>query len=174
MDNNYIAAVLFFLPAGLSNTAPVLANRIPIWNRWTTPIDFGRSWRGKRITGDNKTWRGLVSGTLLAGLAAVIIAKLVPEVIVNDKIFVTGLLLGFGALAGDAFESFLKRQANIKPGHSWFPWDQIDYIVGGLLFALPVAPLPLWAIITIVIVYFPLHLLIAYLAYKLGLKSTPI
>jgi len=174
MDHNYLAAVLFFLPAGIANTAPVFANRIPLWNRWNTPVDFGKSWRDIRITGDNKTWRGIVSGTVLAGISAVVIAWLVPEVIVNDKVFLTGLLLGFGALFGDATESFVKRQRGIKPGNSWFPWDQIDYIVGGLLFVLPIAPLPLWAIITIFIAYFPLHLLVAYLAYKLGLKSTPI
>lgn len=174
MDHNYIAAILFFLPAGLSNTAPVFANKIPIWNKWNTPVDFGKSWRGVRITGDNKSWRGIISGTLFAGLTAVVVAHYVPETIVNDQVFLTGILLGLGALTGDAVESFIKRQRGIKPGSSWFPWDQVDYIIGGLLFVLPVADLPVWAIVTIFVAYFPLHLLIAYLAFRIGLKSTPI
>lgn len=174
MDNNYLAAILFFAPAGIANAAPVIANRIPLWNRWKTPVDFGRSWHGKRLTGANKTWRGIVSGIILGGLSALLIGKLVPETIVNDQVFLTGALLGVGALVGDAVESCVKRQLGITPGTKWFPWDQIDYIVGGLIFVLPVADLPLWAIVTIIIAYFPLHLLFAYIGYLLGLKSTPI
>lgn len=174
MDHNYLAAALFFAPAGLANLTPVLVNKIPYLNQWKTPVDFGKSCRGKRITGDNKTWRGIISGTLVAGVSAIGISKVSPETIINNHIFITGLLLGFGALVGDAFESFIKRQYGIKPGTSWFPWDQTDYIAGGLLFVLPVAALPGWAIITIIGVYFPLHLLVAYLAYRLGLKSSPI
>lgn len=174
MDYNYLAAVLFFLPAGLSNLAPVLANKIPLWNRWNTAIDFGVSYKGKRITGDNKRWRGVISGALLGGVSAVLIAKVVPETIINDHVFWTGFLLGLGALAGDCVESIIKRRLGIKPGDSWFPWDQIDYIIGGLVLVLPVADLPFWAILTIMIVYFPLHLLVAYIGYLLGLKSTPI
>ena len=174
MDNNYIAVILFFAPAGIANAAPVLANRMPVWNRWKTPLDFGKSWHGKRITGDNKTWRGLISGIILGGISAVLISKLVPETIVNDIVFATGALLGAGALVGDAIESIVKRQRGIAPGTKWFPWDQVDYIIGGLLFVLPIAHLPQWAILTIVIAYFPLHLLFAYIGYLFGLKSTPI
>ncbi len=174
MDNNYIAALLFFLPAGIANAIPPIANKIPLWNRWKTPIDFGVSYRGVRLTGDNKTWRGIVSGTLVAGLAAVLISQIVPETIVNDQVFLTGTLLGLGALVGDAIESVFKRQMGKKPGTSWVPWDQVDYILGALLFVLPVAPLPAWAILTIALVYFPGHFLFSYIGYKLRLKTTPI
>ncbi len=174
MDHNYVAALLFFLPAGVANAMPPIANKIPIWNKWTTPVDFGLSARGARLTGNNKTWRGIVTGALVAGLTAVLIARFVPETIVNDRVFLTGFLLGLGALLGDAAESFVKRQRGIKPGMSWRPWDQVDYIIGALLFVLPIAPLPLWAILTIVLVYFPGHFVVAFIGYKLGLKSTPI
>lgn len=174
MDHNYIAAILFFLPAGVANAIPPIANKIPIWNRWKTPVDFGKSWRGVRLTGDNKTWRGILSGTLVAGLVAVGISRLVPETIINDQVFVTGMLLGCGALVGDSIESFIKRRHGIKPGQTWLPWDQIDYIIGALAFVLPVAPLPFWAIAIIIVVYFPGHFLFSYIGYKLHLKSTPI
>lgn len=174
MDNNYFAAVLFFLPAGIANAAPVIANKVPIINQWKTPVDFGLSWRGKRLTGDNKTWRGVVVGSVLAMITAIIISKLVPETIVNSAIPLTGFLLGFGALAGDFVESFIKRQMDIKPGSSWFPWDQLDYIIGALLFTRWVAPLPGWTITTIVVFYFVLHLVASYIGYKLKLKPTPI
>ncbi len=172
--NDYIAALLFFLPAGLANMTPPLANKIPILNQWKTPLDFGKTWRGKRLFGNNKTWRGLVSGTIVGGVTAMIISKLNTNTVVTLAPFLVGSLLGLGALMGDAVESFFKRQRGFKPGQSWFPFDQIDYILGGLLIIAPVIRLPLWAGFTIAIVYFGLHLLTAYLGYLLKLKDSPI
>ena len=44
-----------FLPAMLPNSAAVVFGG-------KTKIDFGKSWRGKRIFGDGKSWRGLFGG----------------------------------------------------------------------------------------------------------------
>ena len=172
--NDYLAAILFFLPAGIGNATPVLLNKIPVINTWGTPLDFGKSWRGQRILGNNKRLRGLVFGALLGGLSAVIVSKLNVNTVVNLAPFWVGCLLGFGALIGDAIESFFKRQQGFKPGQSWFPFDQIDYIVGALVICYPFVHLPLWVMLTIFVVYFGLHLVITYLAYLLGLKDKPI
>jgi CDP-2,3-bis-(O-geranylgeranyl)-sn-glycerol synthase len=178
-----LAALLIFIPAGLANAAPVLANKIPGLNSWKTPMDLGKSLRGKRVFGDNKTWRGLFFGTLVGCLTGMVLHLLAPEIISSLEIvplvpfvdmLLIGGLLGFGALYGDAAESFFKRQLGVQPGHSWFPFDQIDYIIGGLL---AVAPLGLfnWSQMAIIfVVYFVLHLVIAYLAYLLKLKDQPI
>lgn len=174
MSNDYIAAVLFFLPAGISNMSPVLANKIPYLNQWKTPLDFGYTYKGKRLLGDNKTLRGLVAGTVMGGITAMIVSKLNANTVVTVTPFIAGCLLGFGALAGDAIESFFKRRVGIKPGDSWFPFDQTDYIAGGLLALYPFVQLPLWVIMTVFVVYFGLHLLVAYIGYKLGLKDKPI
>lgn len=172
--NDYLAAVLFFLPAGVSNMAPVLANRLPIIKNWNTPVDFGAKLAGERLLGDNKRWRGIVSGALLGGVTAVIVSKLNANTIVTIAPFWAGVLLGFGALVGDAVESFFKRRAGIKPGNSWFPFDQTDYIIGGLLTIYPFVQLPGWVILTILVVYFGLHVVFAYVGYLLGLKDKPI
>lgn len=172
--NDYVAAILFFLPAGISNMSPVLANKLPIIRNWQAPVDFGMRWRGERLLGDNKRWRGIVLGTLLGGISAVIVAKLNTNTVVTIAPFWAGILLGFGALAGDAVESFFKRRVGVKPGDSWFPFDQTDYIIGGLLAIYPFVQLPGWVIITILIAYFCLHLVAAYIGYLLGLKDKPI
>ena len=172
--NDYIAALLFFLPAGLANMTPPIANKVPALNKWKTPLDFGKTWRGKRLLGDNKTWRGLVSGTVVGAVSAVIISKLNANTVVTIAPLYAGMLLGFGALAGDAVESFFKRRLGFKPGQPWFPFDQIDYILGALLVILPFVSLPLWSVATIVVVYFGLHLLTAYLGYLLNFKDGPI
>jgi CDP-2,3-bis-(O-geranylgeranyl)-sn-glycerol synthase len=172
--NDYIAALLFFLPAGVANMMPVFANKISLLNRWKTPVDFGLRFKGQRILGNNKTWRGVVSGTLMAGLTAVLISKVNINTVATVAPFWVGCLLGFGALAGDAFESFFKRLRGVKPGEPWFPFDQTDYIIGALLVVSIFVQLPLWAIVTIFVVYFGLHLLVAYGGYRLGLKDRPI
>lgn len=168
-----LALVAFFLPAGLSNMAPVLANKIPGLNRWKTPLDFGREYRGKRIFGQNKTWRGLLSGTLLGGIAGTLIYSQL-DLATTVPAFVIGAALGAGALLGDSIESFFKRQANVASGDSWFPWDQSDYIIGGLLFSALFIRLELKEYAIIFVIYFGLHLVVSYLGYLLKLKDKPI
>lgn len=172
--HNWILALLFFLPAGVANATPVLANRIPLLNKWATPMDFGLSWRHKRLLGENKTWRGVFTGTALAGLTGWLLFPLTNSG--ESRLIVLGLslLMGFGALLGDAFESFVKRQRGVPSGHSWFPFDQIDYIIGGLLIILPFADLSIGMMVVIFVTYFALHLIVAYSAYLTGLKDRPI
>lgn len=172
--SSWLTDVLFFLPAGIANATPVLANKIPIIKDWKTPLDFGLSWHDKRLLGNNKTWRGLFTGSLVAGLTALALS---PVVDYDRSLIITfglGLLMGFGALLGDAVESIIKRRRGIPSGHSWFPFDQIDYIIGGLLLIAPFANLSLNSLAMIFVTFFGLHLITAYLAYLLGLKDRPI
>lgn len=178
-----IFALWFFLPAGVANAAPVFANKIPILKNWKTPVDFGKSYRGKRILGDNKSWRGIISGTLTGGITALLVYLIYPnaaEVLWYNPIvpaldmFVVGCALGFGALFGDVVESFFKRQYGVPAGHSWFPFDQIDYILGGLLLVTPFVSLQSIQYIVIIATWFGLHIFFAYAGYLLRLKDKPI
>lgn len=178
MTELLIAAFLFFLPAGIANMFPVLAARTPLLRKWNSPLDFGKTFRGKRIFGANKTWRGLITGTLAGGLTGVLLQSFIHKygITAIGLSFVTGSLMGFGALLGDAVESFIKRQKGIDPGASWFPFDQIDYIIGGLIFVYPVTfTLLLPAlVVTIMVIYFGLHIMTSYIGYRVGLKTRPI
>ena len=181
--NEWLLAFLFFLPAGAANTSPVFANKLPLLKRWKTPIDFGLNWHGKRLLGDNKRWRGLIFGSFIGGVTGGLVHLLQPEVIQQirvvsfvpllDMIFL-GMALGFGALAGDAVESFFKRRTGVKPGHSWFPFDQLDFIAGGLAFSMLLADLSSGLILRVIIIYFGLHLVTSCFGYLLGLKDKPI
>lgn len=176
-------AIAFFLPAGIANMTPVLANKIPLLNRWKTPLDFGKSFRGKRIFGANKTWRGLVYGAIVGGVTGLVLYELFPVIIDTFtpglqmnllSLFFIGAALGAGALAGDAVESFFKRQGGVKPGESWFPFDQIDYIIGGLFFVWPFVQMT-WRFAGIILLaYFGLHLFVSYIGYLLKFKDKPI
>lgn len=176
--NLLLIAFLFFLPAGIANMVPMLAARLPLLKKWNTPLDFGRTYKGKRIFGTNKTCRGLVFGTLAGGLTAVLLQSFILQygIAAISLSFAAGSLMGFGALLGDAVESFIKRQKGIEPGASWFPFDQIDYIIGGLLFVYPITfTLLLPALVAaILVIYFGLHIAASYVGYLMGLKARPI
>ncbi|MDB5185514.1 MAG: hypothetical protein JWL85_37 [Candidatus Saccharibacteria bacterium] len=175
----FIFALWFFLPAGAANVAPIILAKAPGLSRFNTPLDFGHTWRGHPVFGKNKTWRGLIGGTLIGSLTALIIYPILfradnpsPEFWMTAAL--VGGLLGAGALLGDAIESFFKRQVGVKPGDPWFPFDQIDYVVGGSLLSAMVIRLPWHYYGAIVIVWFGMHLLFSYIGYLLKLKDKPI
>jgi len=172
--HDWLMALLFFLPAGVANATPVIANKIPLVNKWATPVDFGLSLRGKRLLGDNKTWRGIFTATLLAGVTGWLLYPLVTNDQSRGAVFGLSLLMGFGAMLGDSVESFIKRKRNVPAGHSWFPFDQIDYIIGGLVLVAPFADISAKTLGLIFVTYFTLHLASAYFAYLIGLKDRPI
>lgn len=167
-------ALWLFLPAGVANMAPVIGNKIPFWNRWRTPLDFGRSYRGQRFFGDNKSWRGVILAVILGGLIGYAQALWSGRPNEANAPAWIGFLLGFGAIYGDAIESFFKRQYGVESGQKWFPFDQVDYIIGGLIAVAPLMLFGVTQIAAIVLVYFGLHLLVAYVGYLLKLKDKPI
>lgn len=176
-------ALWFFWPAGSANSAPVLANNTPL-RAWTTPIDFGHTFRGHRITGDHKTYRGLTAGVIngaVIGLVQLLLARNISffesvggSIDYTDwSVILLGAVLGLGALLGDVFKSFFKRQRNIPNGHSWFPFDQTDYIIGGLLFSLLFVHLELREYIAIFLIYAFLHPIANVVGWLLKLKPRP-
>lgn len=167
-------ALWLFLPAGVANMAPVIGNKIPFWNRWRTPLDCGRSYKGQRIFGDNKCWRGVVIAIVAGGLVGWLQTLWSGRPNQADAPVWIGILLGLGAIYGDAIESFFKRQYGVPSGQKWFPFDQIDYIIGGLIAVVPLMLFGLSQVAAIIVVYFGLHLLVAYLGYLFKLKDRPI
>lgn len=158
-------AIWFFLPAGIANSTPIFANHIPIIKKWSYPLDFYLYFRGRRIFGDHKTLRGFISG-IIASIGVAFFQQW-P----NPLLF--GLLCGAGALTGDAIKSFFKRQLGIPSGKMWFPFDQLDYIFGGIIFTWFVFPLPLEKYVAITIVWFLLHIAASRIGHLLRLKTVP-
>lgn len=187
-----IGAALFFafwvyLPAAIGNMTPILVAKIP-WaplRNWTTPIDLGKTWRGHRIFGAHKTWRGLITGMIVSTLILALqqaIFRQVPEM--QDWLggfdfgalptLIVGPLFGLGALGGDAIKSFFKRQRGTPPGESWFPFDQIDLPVGALVFTWPFIQPTFGQATAVVILWSASQLISSYIGYLLNLKDKPI
>jgi len=185
MLNDILFALWFLLPAAAANAAPVFGAVLPGINKLDQPIDGGKTFRGKEIFGSHKTWRGLISGIIVATFIlwlqqlAYTHTEWAHSLTANVNyaslpLFILGPLFGIGALGGDAIESFFKRQRGIKSGRSWLPFDQIDYIIGAILVSLPFAvaspPQYFWMLL----VWFIMHLLFSYFGWLLGLKKRPI
>ncbi len=179
--HDLLGAVWFFLPAIVANMVPVLSNAVPGIKDWDAPMDFGKKWHGQRILGNNKRWRGLLTGVFAAALTGVLQLWLYQESgFVRDFAFLDyntinvvalGILLGFGALIGDAAESFFKRQRGIKSGEAWMPFDQIDWIIGGLLFSLLMVSLSLWQYLLVFLLAFLIHPVGSFIGHSLKLKD---
>lgn len=183
--NDIVLAVWFFCPAGVANVMPIFAAHIPGLKKFNAPIDGGLTFRGKPLLGSHKTWRGLVIGVLLAivtlWLQQLIVAhngwlaQVTAEVgYASLPTVAVGALFGLGALGGDAIESFFKRQHGVRPGHGWFPFDQIDYIIGGAIATAPFVQLQLLQYVLLIVIWLGVHVVASYIGYLLKLKDAPI
>lgn len=176
-----LQSLYLFLPAYAANMAPVIARRLRLLPVLDRPLDGGRLFRRQPLLGAHKTFRGIVFGIL----AAVALALLQQRAAVAGGVasdlslfpyaehspLVWGGLLGGGALLGDIVKSFVKRRCGIPPGRRWFPWDQLDLVVGAVLLGRILYPFS-WATIVVVFTVTPLlGLLVNLASYTLSVKE---
>jgi Putative integral membrane protein DUF46. len=154
------------------------------------PLDGGRMFRGRPILGKNKTLRGfvvMIPATALAFAAGAIMVSLpkgVPPATLWQLTPVgyaaLGGWAGFGFMAGELPNSFVKRQLGILPGQApassftraiCFTIDHIDSIVG-MLAAVTVAVHTPWATWLWVLILGPsIHLLFSWWLFRMGVKG---
>jgi CDP-2,3-bis-(O-geranylgeranyl)-sn-glycerol synthase len=164
-----VAALKFIFPAYCANATPVLAGG-------GTRMDFGKNFfDGKRIFGNNKTFRGFFFGWGV-GIGVGLVEGMVFGFQNYPVLF--SLLVPLGALLGDLTGAFIKRRLSIAPGGLLPIVDQIDFVVGALVFSIPLA-LVSWAGLTwqvavaVLLITPPIHLFTNFVAYKLKLKKHP-
>lgn len=159
-----LTSLWFLVPAACANAGASLSRRLPFL---ATPIDLGKTWRGEPVFGSHKTWRGLVVGSVVGfvvfllqrNLSVVPFFRRLEAFDYQHVSVVFGLVLGLGAILGDVIKSFFKRRVGIKPGLPWFPFDQIDWIVGTLILSSFFVSLPLAVVFGAFVVGFVLHLI---------------
>ena len=171
-----LEAFYFMLPAYFANMAPVLCRKL--FKNINYPLDFNKTLNKKPILGKNKTFKGLFFGVLFAVIVAFLQFKLQKynffssiSIMNYNNWLVIGFLFGFGAITGDAVKSFIKRRFNIKPGTRFVPWDQIDFVIGALLFISAVYVSSIKMIIVILIMSFLLHILSNHFAYYTKIRK---
>jgi CDP-2,3-bis-(O-geranylgeranyl)-sn-glycerol synthase len=162
----------------VANVAPVLAARlIP---RWNTPVDFSKTWQGQPLFGSHKTYRGFAAGLLLGALTLRLqwilssqsqFAATLNILTLDQMNLAVGAWLGFCALLGDLIKSFFKRRWNFAPGRSWFPFDQLDWIIGALFGSCFLIPFKISFWIQTLLVGLTLHLCVKTIGFFMGLNE---
>lgn len=169
-----VIAFWAMLPAYIPNNAAVLFGG-------GRPIDGGRTHNGRRLLGDGKTWRGTVAGTLSGVAVALALNALTPHVPGSIPAFpaVAVVALPAGAMGGDIAASLIKRRLGRNRGTAMPGLDQLDFVVGALLFTAIVTPswfgdtftLP---VLLVVVVLTPLlHVGLNVIAFRVGWKDEP-
>jgi CDP-2,3-bis-(O-geranylgeranyl)-sn-glycerol synthase len=175
-----------FLPlmGSLLAHAPVI--RFDVMKGLKRPIDAGLTLRGRRVLGDNKTWRGFVAMAAGVFVAALLLSRWrwywekMPDEIRNAGPAVFGLLLGLGTVLAELPGSFLKRQLDIPPGAQRVSgagvllsvWDQGDFVLGAWLLLTPVWVMPFGQVAISFVVVAIVHLLVSAIGKALGVRRT--
>jgi CDP-diglyceride synthetase len=166
--------------------APVLT--FDLFQSLKRPLDLGAKFRGRRLFGDNKTWRGALFMTAGVVFAVALLSlwpwywHKLPDGIQDAGPWVYGLLLGVSVVVGELPNSFLKRRLGIAPGAQRRTitgvlltlYDQGDFVLVVWVVLLPIWVMsPVQALVVFLVVS-ALHLAINVVAYAIGARDTPL
>jgi CDP-2,3-bis-(O-geranylgeranyl)-sn-glycerol synthase len=179
-----VDAIWVFLPVlgGALAHAPVLA--LDLLKPLKRPLDGGATVRGRRLFGDNKTWRGAV--VIVAGVvvATVLLRQWdwwwgeLPSGLRDAGPLLYGALLGLGVVLGELPNSLLKRQLDVPPGAQsnllLTIYDQADFVLVVWLLLLPLWAMAWWQAAFVFAVVTAVHLVINVIGYAIGARETAI
>jgi CDP-2,3-bis-(O-geranylgeranyl)-sn-glycerol synthase len=166
--------------------APVLRyDLLPALRR---PIDGGRTLGGRRVLGDNKTWRGAAVMFAGVGLATAALSRLpayrarLPAELDRAGPARWGALLALATVAGELPNSFLKRRLAIAPGgHRASAGgvvlsvvDQADVVLAAWLLLAPVWRMPAREAAEAFALVAAVHVPVNLVGYALGVRTTRI
>jgi CDP-2,3-bis-(O-geranylgeranyl)-sn-glycerol synthase len=166
--------------------APVLRwDLLPALKR---PLDGGATIGGRRLLGDNKTWRGALCMTAGVVLATVALWQWdwwrdqLPGAVRDAGPLLVGLLVGLGTVAGELPNSFLKRRLDIGPGEqrrgpgglALSLLDQGDLVLGIWVALLPVWVMPVWLAAIAFAAVSAIHAAINVIGYAIGARAAPV
>jgi len=154
------------------------------------PIDRGRKFHGKRVFGDNKTYRGIVVvglGTAIGfGLQSLLLHQIasIRSIELFDYAFskavAVGVAVGIAAMLSELPNSFIKRRFEIEPGGAARGWkgllfyiyDQIDFLVGAWIVLAIVVPVTVERVLLSSGFLLVAHQLMSSAGHALGMRRT--
>lgn len=180
--------IWLFIPALIPNSNAALIGK----KFGSVKMDFGKTWRGKRIFGDGKSWAGFFGGALtgvLTGLLMIGLAALCGD---TENYWGFGpfwsnvgilFCLSFGALLGDLCGAFIKRRIGMDRGQKAPFLDQYDFVCGAFLLTFAFYPNFIinnyfegWhiaAFIFLLVMTYIIHRSVNIIGYKLHVKNEP-
>ncbi len=142
MINTIISMYITLLPPIIAGILNSIFCKLSIFQKLSVPIDGKKNlWDGKRIFGDNKTWKGLLGYIILNIIMTVICGLIyngcglegysyiylsVENSILNN--IGIGFLLGLGYSLFELPNSFLKRRLDITPGKTIKGFTKVFFI----------------------------------------------
>lgn len=179
--------LMCFITAGVFQTVWLKSKT---FKNFSYPIDFGKSFAGERIFGDNKTFAAFMVMTPAAAISfycAGLMANHYSYHYVWDMAwpqsamswFWIGLLGGLGFHLGELPNSFIKRRLGIKPGENpkgkylskvCFIFDHCDSLIGALLMMSILVPIDLHTCLILLILAPIVHWLFNFALFLLKFK----
>jgi len=156
-------------------------------------MDFGRTWPrdGRRVLGPSKTWSGFLVGATLAipfGLLEAWLILLAPPNLalvprwgpsVAAAVPIVALFT-YGAMAGDALGSFVKRRLGRESGARTLLLDQLPFVLVPIGLGVAVDPglfvgtFGSWeAVLWLLVFTLGLHAVFNLIGFRAGLKKVP-
>lgn len=183
-----IACGLFLLVAfTLAGIAQTTWFASPASRAFSQPLDAGMCIRGRRLFGANKMLRGFVVMVPASAAAFTVLGSAAPASLgIWDlpalSYAALGALAGFGFMAGELPNSFVKRQLDIAPGSGsprtasatlQFVIDRLDSGIGMLVVVSLIVPTP-WTTWGVVLLVGPIiHWSFSIVMFRLGVKARP-
>ena len=177
-----------FAPLLVSAAMSGIVLRFDLFAVLRRPIDQGAIFRGRRLFGDGKTWRGVavaVVGSIGAVAVQQAIRTHVPALLqvadygpIDPLSF--GGAMGLGAMAGELPNSFTKRQLGIASGKTtrgwqavvFYVWDQVDLLTGSWPLIIPWVRPSALLVVTSFVVALAVHPLVALIGYVVGARKS--
>ena len=182
-----LVAALFLLAAfTLAGAAQTVWFAAPMSHAFAIPLDGGRCFRGRRIFGAHKTVRGFVVMVPAAALAFALLATLAADAVLRAlwplsplTYALLGAWAGFGFMAGELPNSFIKRQLDVAPGAAADGWRRVPHFLLdrfdsglGMLTALSLAVHVPWLSWLYVLLFgLFIHWSFSVVMFRLGLKG---
>ena len=152
----------------------LMANQCPGFAR-ALDLPFSKTPVAVRLLGENKTIGAYY--VAVAGAIATLWVQSVfglPAEFIGTNILLLGVCMGLGVALGDHVKSFVKRRLGIAPGAGWWPFDQLDFLIGGIIFSASLVGVPSLARFVMAVgLVLVIHPVGNYLGYRLGLRHVP-
>lgn len=181
-------ALYLFCPLLVASALSGVVLKLDLFPVLKAPIDAGRIFRGRRLFGSSKTWRGFAVA-IVGSVATVTFQKhvlkgnpgwlaLLDYASCNE--LALGTVMGGGAMLGELPNSFAKRRLGVAPGATahgplavlFYVWDQVDLLVTAWPSLLPwVHPRPLVVLMSFVLAL-ALHPLVSLIGYMIGARRS--
>jgi CDP-diglyceride synthetase len=116
--------------------------KLNVFNNLKKPLDFNKKIKGKRIFGDNKTWKGLL-GYIFFNIIFMVLVGIIYKACNIEKLnffyinhnntllfnILVGALLGLFYALFELPNSFMKRRLDIKEGKTTKGFKKIFFIL---------------------------------------------